>query len=148
MWPKLKSMQTETGRLCALQKYSSPLAFSLFCGITTCNLNGFLFGFHVMDVHKMVQIGEVKWKILHVSKSCEVQIRVGLKNMYQKLGTSHRAPLNPLYKCLKDMAPQQTCQERAAHQNSQTRQGGHESETKDNPEGAAELHSGDWNISP
>ena len=25
------------------------------CCITTCNLNGFLFGFHVMDKHKIVQ---------------------------------------------------------------------------------------------
>uniref|UniRef100_A0A4W5LW19 VWFC domain-containing protein n=1 Tax=Hucho hucho TaxID=62062 RepID=A0A4W5LW19_9TELE len=33
----------------ALQKYSPLLAFFLFCCITTCNLNGFLFGFHVMD---------------------------------------------------------------------------------------------------
>jgi hypothetical protein len=31
----------------------SPLA--LFCFITTCNLNGFLFGFHVMDMHKIVK---------------------------------------------------------------------------------------------
>uniref|UniRef100_A0A4W5L8H8 Rho GTPase activating protein 9 n=1 Tax=Hucho hucho TaxID=62062 RepID=A0A4W5L8H8_9TELE len=29
------------------EKYSSPLAFFLFCCITTCNLNGFLFGFHL-----------------------------------------------------------------------------------------------------
>ena len=33
-----------------------------FCCITTCNLKGFLFGFHVTDIHKIVQIGEVKWK--------------------------------------------------------------------------------------
>ena len=46
--------------------------------------------------------------------------------------------------------PQQTCQEWAAHRNSQTRQGGlnqrGNKETKDNPEGAAKLHSGDWSI--
>ena len=38
------------------------LRFSYFFCITTCNLYGFLFGFHVMDIHKIVQIGEVKWK--------------------------------------------------------------------------------------
>jgi hypothetical protein len=32
---------------------------------------------------------------------------------YQKLWTSHRAPLNPLFKNWKNMASQQTCQERA-----------------------------------
>ena len=32
--------------------------------------------------------------------------------------TSHGAPLNPLLKNGKNMPPQQTCQERAAHQNS------------------------------
>ena len=45
----------------ALQNYSSPLAFFLFGCITTCNLNRFLLVFHVMDIHKIVQIGEVKW---------------------------------------------------------------------------------------
>ena len=45
-----------------LPKYSPHLAFFLFCCITTCYLNGFLFGFHVIDIHKIVQIGEVKWK--------------------------------------------------------------------------------------
>jgi hypothetical protein len=39
----------------ALQKYSSPLAFSLFCCITTCNLNPFLFGFHVMDMNSTTE---------------------------------------------------------------------------------------------
>ena len=39
---------------------SFPLAVFLFCCITTCNLNWFLFGFHVMDINKIVQIGEVK----------------------------------------------------------------------------------------
>jgi hypothetical protein len=42
----------------ALQMYSSPLVFFLFCCITTCNLNGFLF--NAMNIHKIVQIGEVK----------------------------------------------------------------------------------------
>jgi hypothetical protein len=46
----------------ALQKYSSPMVFYLFCCITTCNLNRFLFVFHVMDTHKIVQIGEVKFQ--------------------------------------------------------------------------------------
>uniref|UniRef100_A0A8C8MH78 Protein kinase domain-containing protein n=1 Tax=Oncorhynchus tshawytscha TaxID=74940 RepID=A0A8C8MH78_ONCTS len=45
----------------ALQKYSSPLVFILFCCITTCNLNGFLFGFHVMDILTIVQIVEGKF---------------------------------------------------------------------------------------
>jgi hypothetical protein len=44
----------------ALQKYSFPLAFFLFCCITTWIINGFLFGFHVTDIDKIVQIGEVK----------------------------------------------------------------------------------------
>jgi hypothetical protein len=44
----------------ALQKYSSPLVFFIFCYITNCNLNVFLFGFHVMDIHNIVLIGEVK----------------------------------------------------------------------------------------
>ena len=44
----------------ALKKYSSPLAFFLFCCITTCKLNIFLIGFHAMDIHKIGQIGEVK----------------------------------------------------------------------------------------
>ena len=43
-----------------LAKVFTPLAFFLFCCITTCNLNLFLFGFHVMEIHKIVQIGEVK----------------------------------------------------------------------------------------
>jgi hypothetical protein len=52
----------------------------------------------------------------------------------------------------KEMAPQQTCQEMVAHQNSQTskegiNQRGHK-DTKDNPEGAAKLHSGHWSICP
>ena len=48
----------------ALQKYSPTLAFFLFCGITTCNLNRFLFGFNVMDIHKTVQIGEVSFAVV------------------------------------------------------------------------------------
>uniref|UniRef100_A0A8C7FSQ5 phosphatidate phosphatase n=1 Tax=Oncorhynchus kisutch TaxID=8019 RepID=A0A8C7FSQ5_ONCKI len=38
-----------------LPQYSPTLAFFLFCCITTCNLNVFLFGFNVMDIHKMVK---------------------------------------------------------------------------------------------
>ncbi|KAM9537119.1 coatomer subunit zeta-1 isoform 1-T1 [Salvelinus alpinus] len=45
--------QRQTSHYGVQQKYSSPLAFFLFCCITTCNLNGCLFGFHVMDIHKM-----------------------------------------------------------------------------------------------
>ena len=57
-------------------------------------------------------------------QSCgEVQIMVGLKK-YPELSTSHGAPLNPFFLNGKNMAPKPTCQERAAHQNSQTRQGG------------------------
>ena len=47
----------------AMQKHSPLLAFFLFCCITTCNLNRFLFGCHAMDRHKIVQIGEVKRNI-------------------------------------------------------------------------------------
>jgi hypothetical protein len=43
-----------------LAKVFIPLVCFLLSCITTCNLNGFLFGFHVMDIHKIVQIGEVK----------------------------------------------------------------------------------------
>ena len=39
-----------------LAKYSSPLAFFLFCCITTCHLNRFFFAFHVMDIHKIDKI--------------------------------------------------------------------------------------------
>ena len=50
------------------------------------------------------------------------------------------------------MAPQQTCQKRAAHQNSHPGKEGinqrGNKETKDNPEGAAKLHSRDWSICP
>ena len=37
----------------ALQKYSPPLAFHLFCYIPTCNLNVFKSFFYVMDLHKI-----------------------------------------------------------------------------------------------
>jgi hypothetical protein len=43
------------------------------------------------------------------------------------------------------MAPQQTCQERAAHQTHRPGNRGNK-ETKDNPEGDAKLHSVDWSI--
>jgi hypothetical protein len=48
-------------RIQRLAKVFTLLGISfLFCCITTCNLNRCLFGFHVMDRHKTVQIGEVK----------------------------------------------------------------------------------------
>ena len=46
--------------LTADTKVFIPLGFSYF--VTTCNLIGFLFVFHVMDIHNIVQLGEVKWK--------------------------------------------------------------------------------------
>ena len=50
------------------------------------------------------------------------------------------------------MAPQQTCQERAADQTHGPGKEGinqrGDKETKDNPKGAAKLHSGDGSICP
>jgi hypothetical protein len=53
-----------------LTKVFIPIAVFLFCCITTCNLNRFLFGFHVMDMQKIVQIGGVKFKKEHLFKKC------------------------------------------------------------------------------
>ena len=60
------------------------------------------------------------------TKELSKQLRCKVVEKYRsgKLWTSHGAPLNSLFKNWKIMAPQQTCQERAAHQNSQTKQGG------------------------
>jgi hypothetical protein len=67
------------------------LVFFLFCCITTCNLNGFLFGFNVMNIHKIVQIGEVKvkkiscfpkkckcknWKVVRADKSNQIKSKI------------------------------------------------------------------------
>ena len=65
-----KSVGLIKGIYSALQKVFIPLAFFVFCCITTCNLNRFLFGFHVMDIHKIVQIGEIKllFKIIFLNR--------------------------------------------------------------------------------
>jgi hypothetical protein len=64
VWNSVVRVATE-GRplLCATvlcERIHPPWRFSIFCCITTCNLNGFLIGFHVMDIHKIVKIGKVK----------------------------------------------------------------------------------------
>ena len=60
LWQRLQPRYFLGMTLQCLAKVFTPLAFFLFCFIATCNLNGFLFGFLVVDIHKIVQIGEVK----------------------------------------------------------------------------------------
>jgi hypothetical protein len=72
---------------------------------------------------------------------------------YQKLSSSHGAPLNPLFKKMERIwHHSKPAKKRPA---TKTHRPGKEGinqrgnkETKDNPEAAAKLHSGDWSICP